>query len=242
MCSQTHTLTAKEIKKEDIDTGLEYLPELFYASYYEYPENISELLSFCENHYEYMYNTEEFWKTTVKYLKQNKKKINIISNIQNLFAIFYKNQIVYNNNDICEIIALRRNRYYFHKFASCINIYDNNGRNLQEIIGFEKSDSITIIFQQKRKELHAGLDTINYVLELTPYGTEDFLDKRRWAVFEYSLGNGLQPFCNEDNLELTDNDYFTQLENICKQFCEEQNITRMIFCNIVVRKKHESIF
>jgi hypothetical protein len=216
-----------EIKHSMIGMGIQNLPEFYYEHYYKYPETIKDMRDFITNHNDYMIE----WEFALNYLKKRQKKISILSE-RGLFVISENNHFSYNNSDICEIIALQKTQFY--KFIHRINLYNNNNRNVQEIIGYEKCDSINDIFRQKRKIFHTNLDTANFMIEQTPYCE---FDKRRWTVLEYSLENGLKPFCNEDNLELSGNGYFSQLENICKQFCEEQNIVRMIFCNMVIRKK-----
>jgi hypothetical protein len=225
-------LTKQENKIYTINNGIYELPNYYYDHYYKYPKSVEELCLFIESHYDYVNDPDKIWKYAISYLKHHEKKINIHS-MNNLFIIWENKKISYNLCDICTTVALQEPRPDFYEFISSINLYDKDNINIRQKIGSERTDSIIDIFRKKRKSFPNQLDSVYFKIEQTPYNK---LDKNRWVVLEYSLQNGLQSFCNEKKLTL-DNEYFTKLEDICKQFCVEQNIARMAFCNLVVIDK-----
>lgn len=225
---------SNKTNKDKIFMDLQSISEFFFKHYYRYPNDLDELLYFSDNHYDIKNDSDKYFDNTIKFLKKNKHKLHIYQS-DGLFMMFKAKSFIINTNDVCEIISLRRNFGLFNSFKFRINIFNKNGRNIEEIIGVEKCDSITNIFRHLLKAFNSTYNFTGYNLEQTSYGIDSNV-KNKIVILDYSMSKGLKSFCLEDNLNL-ENDYFLNLAKFCKKFCEEQDIYSMLFCSFVIKKK-----
>ena len=213
-----------------LNMGMQNLPNYFYNHYYRYPENVRELYSFVSNHYDYVNESNEVSKLTVSYLKENEKDLNIISQ-RGLFIIFQGGNLSYNNDDVCNIIALHSPETSYMEYKININLYDFKGRNLREIIGAEKTDSVISVFRKMKKDIHTA-ESVNYYPEKNYFVK---FDKQRIVLLKYSFAEGLQTYCPNESLIISDYPFFEKLDGICEVFCKQQKINSMIFTSAVLK-------
>jgi len=228
----TRGITNEKVDATLVNMGIRNLPDLFFDHYYRYPINVEELYFFLENHYDFINDPNELWEVALSYLRQNKKEFNTLSQRGLFIIVWGNNYFSYNNNDICNIMTLHSPEFEFVNNRKRVNLFDDTGRNLREIIGTVKADSIATIFHKMKQELYHTVNAMNY------YPEENNLvkfDRFRRVVLEYDIANGLQTFCAEEPLILSDNPFFEKLESICNDFCKQHNISRMIFNSLVFR-------
>lgn len=227
-------ISNREMRTTLINMGIQNLPDLFYEHYYRYPESIQELCSFIENHYDYKNHSNEIWKTTLLYLKKKEKKINIISQ-DDLFIVYQGKNISYNNDNVCTIVALHYPEVKYRDYITRVNLYDFNGRNLREILGTEKTDSIIDVFLKMKKDVYNN-NVKNYYVQKNNCVK---IDKYQRVLLEYKINSGLQLYCLEDTPDISDYSFFEKLDSVCSIFCKQQNIDKMIFSSLVLSEKSE---
>lgn len=236
-CFYFHTLQAQNVSKLSfeesrnsmINMGIQNSPEFFFDHYYRYPESISELCSFLENHYDYI-ESDELWGAVLSYLREKENNIRVASQ-KDLFIVSQGSFLSYNKCDVCAILALHSPMDKYVMRINEINLYNSSGRNLREIIGTNNIDSITDIFREMKRNVYLS-DTIVYRLEennLVKY------DKYRRVLLEYDVTKGLDTFCSEESLILSEYPFFKKIEGICRRFCEEQKVNRIMFCSLVFK-------
>ncbi|NDV59052.1 hypothetical protein D0T85_13165 [Bacteroides sp. 519] len=92
------------------------------------------------------------------------------------------------------------------------------------MIGIEKSDSIANIFSKIRETVF--LDTLKYQPEVNLLVK---FDKFRRVLLEYNISDGLHIYCLNESLVLSDYPFLKDIDNICRLFCQQQNLSKMVF-------------
>lgn len=224
--------SSKKNDAMEIGNGLWALPEFFQDHYYRFPENVNELYSFLQNHYEYE-DAKEYWDPSIRYMIKNEHNLNVISE-KGLFIIYNEDGMSYSKFDICDILTMHYpEKYYFDwGYVSKINLYDLKGRNIKEIIGINSADSIADIFRKQKNEL--------YNLENNPV-VNDFVKFDKWyrVLLQYDRSYGLETFCPQEPLVLSDYPFFIKIEELCRTFCEQYSLGKIIFvCTVFEPDKH----
>lgn len=232
---EVNYLTKKEVKQAFIDMGMRNLPEFFFDHYYRYPKSVKEFYSFLQNHYDYT-EAKEAWEPFIEYLKQNKNEINIIS-VNGLFIIYDSKHMSYSRGDICNIMALHHPEKEYADYVSQVNFYDLNGRNVKELIGVERADSITIFFNKLKQNIYDS-ESINSYPEENSFVQ---YDKFRRVLLQYEPSCGMQIYCSQETLIISDYPFFDRLESLCHEFCKQWNLSKIIFNSLVFKQKKKTM-
>ncbi|MCD7898633.1 MAG: hypothetical protein LUH22_01780 [Bacteroides sp.] len=112
-----------------------------------------------------------------------------------------------------------------------IDFYEGSGRNIKEVIGIERADSITTLFTKMKQGVYHSAN-INGSPE-----KNDFVkyDKFRRALLQYQLSSGLQVYCLQEPLILSDYPFFDRIESMCHDFCMKHNLNKIIFNSLVFK-------
>lgn len=224
---EVRSLTKKEEKRTIIGMGIRNLPDFFYDHYYRYPESVQEFCLFLQNHYDYVEAKEE-WEPLVKYLRKKEKRISFISD-NGLFIIHQGKHLLYLKRDICSTLASHYPEKEYVDYVTTVNFYDLRGRNLKELIGVERADSIAALFTQLKQGFY-DLESVNGCPQENTFVQ---YDKFRRVLLKYEISSGLQKYCSQEPLILSDYSFFSRLENLCYEFCKQQNLNKIIFTDLV---------
>jgi hypothetical protein len=217
-------LSKKQEKTVMINMGIQNLPDLYFDHYFKYPDNLNELISFTDNHADFQNRKDDIWRDAINYLKSNQRNIRIVSSY-GLFVITSCKKVSYNQRDICSLISMQYPGRDYSHFVGIINIFNNQGRNLREIIGTETTDSLISSFKTRVNEM---IFQNNFQPKsLSSYES----DKSKVIILDFSLRTGLRTYCPMEKISFQDYKYFELLGKLCSEFLNKINADRIVFCS-----------
>lgn len=220
---------AKKLSKNQdntvmINMGIQNLPDLYFDHYFKYPDNLNELISFTENHADFQNKEADIWRGALKYMKKNLKKTRIISK-NGLFIITSCKKVSYNQMDICSLFSMQYSERDYSHYRRIINIFNNQGRNLREIIGTEPTDSLITSFKIKVNEM-----ILKNNFQPISYSTFEF-DKNKVIILDYCNRTGFKTFCPMEKISFEKYKYFELLGQLCSEFLYKINADKIVFCS-----------
>lgn len=227
--SSVKKLNERENQKVLINMGIQNMPDIYYAHYYTFPDNIEDMCAFIENHFDYKNDSIKIWEEAVKYLKSNKRKIRIISN-NSMFIVYDGKNISYNEKDICATIAMHYPESEYLEKRNDVMFFDSNNRNIREINGSVFVDSIKSAFVKKMRDILVNNNVKFKVSENKRYKFDQY-DR---ILLEYTIMDGLYSFCENESLKICNKKYLEELNNLCKEFCIQYNVNKIRFCTFIV--------
>lgn len=232
--SQANVLSVKkttkiENKKNMINMGIQNIPDIYYDYYYTFPDNIEEMCSFIENQYDYKNDSSKIWKDAIKYLRANKGRIKIISN-NSMFVIYEKGKKSYNKKNICSIFSMHYPEMEYLKRRNDVIFFNSNKRNIREILGSTVVDSIITVFRKQINSILVSNSAEFKVSENKRYKFDQF-DR---MLLEYTIEDGLQPFCQNETMKSFNENYIKALNILCEDFCNQYEVDRIIFSSYVI--------
>lgn len=217
-------LSRKQEKTVMINMGIQNLPDLYFDHYFKYPDNLNELISFTENHADFQNREDDIWRDAINYLKRSQRNFRIVSN-QGLFIITSCKMVSYNQRDICSLISMQYPEKDYSHFVGIINLYDNQGRNLREIIGTEPTDSLISSFK-------IDVNKMIFKNNFQPKSFSSYeTDKSKVIILDFSLQTGLRTYCPIEKISFQDYKYFELLGKLCLEFLNKINADRIVFCS-----------
>ncbi|MDO9154365.1 MAG: hypothetical protein Q7U47_11815 [Paludibacter sp.] len=232
--SQSNTYNTRKLSNCEgkvvlINMGIQNIPDLYYDYYFTFPNNIEEMCSFIENHYDYKDYLKEMWEPAINYLRKNKSKIRIISN-HTKFIIYSREKISYNENNICSTISMHYPESEYLRWKNKVEFFDSNSKNIKEKLGVDFSDTLKSSFNLKIKEVLNNHNT-EYVISKNKRFIDGSYDR---VLLKFTKTEGIQPFCENEGLNILNINYIQELNLVCRNFCNDNNIDKIIFCSFIV--------
>jgi len=185
--------------------GLGMLIEAYYFDYYEYPNNINDLILYC--------NANQFpidFNTTIKKLNKNRDKITF-SKKENYLIITLKDSILYKTElrTPCSEFS-----YNLPVYLNKVLLFDKNGYSIS-------SEKIINEFKADIKEIKKKYDKVKKEKNTNTYITN------KHVMIKFIPSEGLSLFCKDD-IQLKDFKYFQEMEKYLIKFSDKYELTKVV--------------
>ena len=205
----------KQVEEHEYDyPGLGMILETYYFDYYNYPNNIKDLVTYVE-----LRKFPENFNTTISKLNKNIDEI-IFVNDQSKLIITLDDSTIYETalRNPCEELS-----YDFPVYISQVLCFDKNGHSIT-------SDAIVDDFKSGLKKIKK-----QYTKVEKDENTNNHIRTKRLIIIKFEPLEGLSSFCG-DNIRLKKYDYFQEVEKYLMSFSNKYELSKVIFTTPIFYK------